>query len=127
MHHTWPRQIGSKIERLPLCVPPFIRVIARPEDFHGRLIALTGVLVIDGRTGLLYPSLDAVRYHDYGSAIQLSGDLGTFKELRRDRGKSTPIEHVTVIGRFDAKMLGQGAVPWLGVLELLTPPKLTDS
>jgi len=121
--HMLPRPGTDVVKLTPLCTPPFIRVIARPEDFHGRVIALRGVLVMQGGVALLYPNLNAFQLRDDVSAIEVRGDLGSLKP-------PTPVarsvvEHITAIGEFDAlSSIGPGTPPFVGQLTLLHSPRV---
>lgn len=121
--HMLPRRGTDVAELTPLCTPPFVRVIARPEDFHGRVIALRGVLVIQGGVTLLYPSLGAFKAHDDVSAIEVRGELGSLQPP--SPVVRSVVENVTAIGEFDAlSSIGPGTAPFVGQLKLLHSPRV---
>lgn len=112
---------GTPVER-PLCHPPFVRVVARPEDFHGSYLMLSGILVIDGGGAVLFPDPYSVEVDDQSVALRLEGPMGelpNFASPRRVLGR-----HV-VIGRLDASVQASEGIN-VGTLAITAPPNPLD-
>ncbi len=96
-----------------LCDVPFARLVARPEDYHGRLISITGFLVSDFGKLVMYPSKET-----YLAAAEIEGlELFTDSDLPEeiDLSIAEGAFPVYVIGVFDAKHAG-GSIARFGAL-----------
>ncbi|WP_256644876.1 hypothetical protein [Thermomonas paludicola] len=103
------------------CEISFYSLIARPEQYHGRMIGVTGFLVKDFGKFVLFPS----REH-YEAGINVEG-IEVIGAVRRDKGgevttqppvipqeisslaQSGGVFPVYIVGLFDAKYLGTGS------------------
>jgi hypothetical protein len=88
-----------------VCGVPFARLIATPERFHQRVIAVTGFLVTTGQgRQSLYPSEDS--YRNMGEYERVEIGTGVPDAIRAKLGQGM---WVRVIGEFDGTYAGQ---PW---------------
>ena len=88
-----------------VCGVPFARLIATPERFHQRVIAVTGFLVATGQgRQSLYPSEDS--YRNMGEYERVEIGTGVPDAIRGKLGQGV---WVRVIGEFDGTYAGQ---PW---------------
>jgi len=95
-------EYGSETE---LCTLSFYRLLARPEDYHNKMVKVTAYLSYDAGDVAAYPSkerYDAGATED--SIIVIDADIpkDIEKEMRRKNGV-----YVTMLGEFDARFEGK--------------------
>ena len=111
----------DRAEEGRVCRPPFVRLIARPEDYHGKIVGVMGTAEVVGDFVFLYPDEESLLRQDFGSAIVVRGDLSSIEN--RDPNKTLILDNVMVYGKFDAfRTIGRGKVPYLGILDLIASP-----
>jgi hypothetical protein len=89
---------------VPLCSVPFARLIAVPERFQNRFIAVTGFLIIEDGAVMMYPTPE-----DYEAGIPFESIhiYGPIPDSWREKARKG-VWAAMVIGTFDAKSLGSG-------------------
>lgn len=112
-----------------LCTPSYYRLVAEPEQYHGKVVGLTGFLIEDFGRFVLFPSQEAyagsrdvegieitglIERDKHGSLITQSPDIPDEIKGSATSGGAQPI---FVVGTFDAKYIGVG-VPRLGAIQL---------
>ncbi len=99
-------------EGIELCVVPFYRLLATPERYHGRMVALTGFIKKEFGVPTMFPSKES-----YLSGVNVEGieivDAKIPKEIQDELKNG--VWPVYVIGVFDAKYQG-GNISRLGAL-----------
>jgi hypothetical protein len=94
-----------------ICEVPFARLIATPERFDGRVVMVTGYLILSANALVLFPDKES-----FDASLDVEGiDLGAFAWKNRNKARRG-LWPVTVSGRFDARYLGAGGIPRLGRL-----------
>jgi hypothetical protein len=96
-----PKIYTPTIKGLPVCKPSIIRLIARPEDYHNKLVKVTGYLVRESGSYALYASQGNYQASNGEGGIAISNPAELSPRLRELAKKG--LGGVTVIGRIDAK------------------------
>ena len=88
-------------ENEEICFVSLFRLIALPEQYHGKIISVIGFLVFPANEGhLLFPSSESFSGGSFSDAFWLAGRMNTPAGLRE---KARQGIWVQVDGRFDAK------------------------
>jgi hypothetical protein len=94
-----------------LCQIPFARLLATPERFNGRLIAVTGYLRSVNGVLMLFPNRESFDAFAVVERVVIQGDIAA--DIQRDaQGGLWP---VVCVGVFDARYTGT-QLPALGAL-----------
>lgn len=94
-----------------LCSVSFYRLIATPERYHKKNVAVTGYLIELFGKPVLFPSEASYRAGALGEGIELAdGSLPADIQSKLAKG----VFPVIVVGIFDAKHVGNAAWPLLG-------------
>ncbi|MGE0542148.1 MAG: hypothetical protein AB7R89_18400 [Dehalococcoidia bacterium] len=105
-------------DEAPVCVVPYARLLARPEDFHNRHIRIAGYVAATVAGPVLAPSLESVRMSLWYEEVELGRDFEAFKnELANDEVCGP----VFINGLFDAKSQLEGGRTYLGALKNPSP------
>lgn len=100
----------------PVCVVPYARLLARPEDFHDRYISIAGYVVMSEVGPVLAPSAESVRTALWYEQVVLGRD---FEAFRTELANDEICGPVSLIGKFDAK--GNAGKYRLGGMHNLSP------
>lgn len=104
-----------------LCTPSFCRLLAKPEQYHGKVVGLTGFLIEEFGHFVLFPSQDAYAANQDVDGIEITGLFERDKSGRlithspdipdeiRDSATSSGVQPIVVVGTFDAKYVGVDA------------------
>jgi hypothetical protein len=94
-----------------VCELPFTRLLANPEKYQGKLVAVMGFLVREDGDLMLYPTRQSYEEHLFGEGISVSGNLPS--DFKGDVSKG--VWPTMCVGVFDATFLGK-MLPTLGSL-----------
>jgi hypothetical protein len=97
-----------------LCSVSFYRLIAVPERYHGRPVAVSGYLIRVFGNALLFPSESSYHASALSEALEIM-DAEIPKSVRGHLDEG--VAGVLVVGIFDARYVGKGAWPLLGAIK----------
>lgn len=117
----------TKNVSLKACTPSFYRVLAAPEQYHGKIITLTGFLIREFDRYFLFPNKQSYENGQDVDSIEITGiveskEEGTFityvpevPEKIKSQVDKDGLSAVLVSGIFDARYVGNSA-PRAGVI-----------
>lgn len=97
-----------------LCSVSFYRLIAAPERYHERPVAVSGYLIRVFGSPLLFPSESSYNASALSEALEIM-DAEIPESVREHLDEGVP--GVLVVGVFDAKYAGKGAWPLLAAIK----------
>lgn len=105
---------GRRASWKELCSVSFYRLIAVPEQYHGRPVAVSGYLIRVFGNPLLFPNESSYNASALSEALEIM-DSEIPESVRQHLDEGVP--GVLVVGVFDAKYSGKGAWPLLGAIK----------
>jgi len=134
--HAWGADTSKE-----LCTPSFYRLLAEPEQYHGKVVGLSGFVIEEFGDFVLFPSREAYAGNQDAEGIEITGPFERDKGGRlityapdvpdeiRDSAKSGGAHPIFVVGTFDAKYTG-GDIPRSGAIRLhhmVSSPRIRGS
>lgn len=122
--HPWGADTAKE-----LCTPSFYRLLAEPEQYHGKIVGLTGFFIEEFGSFVLYPSQQAYAGNQGVDGIEITGLIERDKsgslithspdipDEIMDSARSRGVDSVFVVGKFDAKAIGVD-IPRSGAIRL---------
>jgi hypothetical protein len=111
--HAWGADTSKE-----LCTPSFYRLLAKPEQYHGKVVGLTGFLIEQFGRFVLFPSQEVYAANQDAEGIEITGLIERDNSGRlimhspdipdeiKNSATTSGVQPITVVGIFDAKYVG---------------------